>query len=278
MLTLEHQSYLPEPFGISEILRKKCNTDFKLSNVLSVLVRNIVENIDHGWVIFHKQSKEGLRRREELMVAIKRGRCLTTVVSHSLISPHSCSLAIARHKSFSRLAYTIIFFTLSFACFIFPQRQHLFSNDTYLFFWFWLMRCLPNYIFAVEDHNEDDLNQIFVESVTLTMWGPHMIKFELVPNLIFANYYLFRVHFLICFSCEWAPLAQLVFARKWEWLWCTTNSGPLCTQVGKYSWESEKYSWEIQDPCVYIKYVKQCNNNPGRLCSQLSSAMQWKYI
>ena len=100
----------------------------------------------------------------------------------------------------------------------------------------------------IEDE-EDEVNQLFAE----TPW-PHdqvwtCAKFD-ICKLLFVSSAFSNLFFM------WvsATCARLVFARKWEWLWCTTtNPGLLCTQVGKYSWEI-KYSWEMQLINTIYKY------------------------
>ena len=90
---------------------------------------------------------------------------------------------------------------------------------------------------------------MFVCSIPMT---PHdqdwtCAKFE-ICKLLFVSSAFSNLFFM------WASAtcAQLVFARNWEWLWCKTNPGPLCTQFEKYTWEIhlrnalEKYNWEMQ--------------------------------
>ena len=101
-----------------------------------------------------------------------------------------------------------------------------------------------------------------------------MIKFELVPNLIFANYYLFRVHFLICFSCEWAPLARGLFSRASENDYGAQPQPPtqdscvhkLGNTVQKLN-TVEKYTSLVSNCNAIVLQVRKTNQ--GQLCSQV---------
>ena len=54
------------------------------------------------------------------------------------------------------------------------------------------------------------------------------MKSELVPNLLFANCYLFQVHLLICFSCEWAALGRACFRAQVRMIMVHTTPPPPC--------------------------------------------------
>ena len=64
-------------------------------------------------VIFHKQSSWWLKLRRAWWEPLNGEGGGWQQSFHILISPHSCSNTIALHKSFSRHAYSIIFFRLS---------------------------------------------------------------------------------------------------------------------------------------------------------------------
>ena len=65
-------------------------------------------------VIFHKQSNWWLKLRRAWWEPLNGEGGGWQQSFHILISPHSCSNTIALHKSFSRHAYSIIFFRLRF--------------------------------------------------------------------------------------------------------------------------------------------------------------------
>ena len=76
-------------------------------------------------VIVHKQSSWWLKLRRAWWEPLNGEGGGWQQSFHILISPHSCSNTIALHKSFSRHAYSIIFFRPRFWSTSFPQWQHL---------------------------------------------------------------------------------------------------------------------------------------------------------
>ena len=104
---------------------------------------------------------------------------------------------------------------------------------------------------SIEDDDEDDVDQQFVESP----WPPRgqlwtRAKFD-ICKLLFVS----RVHFLICFSCEWAPLARGLFSRASENDYGAQPTQDPCVNT---SWEIQlrntvqKYSWKMQARMIMV--------------------------
>ena len=165
-------------------------------------------------VIFHKQSSWWLKLRRAWWEPLNGEGGGWQQSFHILISPHSCSNTIALHKSFSRHAYSIIFFRPRFWSTSFPQWQHLGG-------WF----------------NHGHITMQIMMMMLIAMWFAVAhdlctMKSELVPNLLFANCYLFQVHLLICFSCEWAALGRACFRAQVRMIMVHTTPPPLPCLAG----------------------------------------------
>ena len=86
------------------------------------------------------------------------------------------------------------------------------------------------------------------------------MKSELVPNLLFANCYLFQVHLLICFSCEWAALGRACFRAQVRMIMVHTTTTTTTSLPGRV----EKFTWQ-----KHLKIqMHSLQNTLGRYCQK----------